>query len=93
MLRWERVVTIEGFGDVEELRRKMWRRWWLWSYECAVGVGGGMTSRQLCTVPYYGNSRPPEPKIRVQYSAAAMPILGKGRQDRAAATSDAELVY
>ena len=33
------VVTIEGFGDVEELRRKMWRSWWLWSYECAFGLG------------------------------------------------------
>ncbi len=33
------VVTIEGFGDVEELRRKMWRSWWWWSYECAFGLG------------------------------------------------------
>jgi hypothetical protein len=39
-----------------------------------VGVGGGMTSRQLCEVPYYGNSRPPEPKIRVQRRDTALDV-------------------
>lgn len=32
-------MTIEGVGEVEELRRKLWRSGGLWSYECAFRLG------------------------------------------------------